>query len=107
MSRNSGKARIATVAVASAPVPPYHQRRSPIRSGAAPLMPKRHVLSALLSLTLIGCTAPAGEAPAQDTTGYQFGSCGKTLEGPYEAGPVRSLYVPMRDGVRLYTMILT
>ena len=64
-------------------------------------MPKRSVLSALLSLTLIGCTAPAGEAPAQATTDYQFGSCGKTFEGPYGAGPVRSLYVPMRDGVRI------
>jgi putative CocE/NonD family hydrolase len=47
---------------------------------------------------ITGCAADNG-GQSQDT--HQFGSCEKAVEGPYEAGPVRSLYVPMRDGVRI------
>ncbi len=59
----------------------------------------RPIAVGLLLLTLIGCSAPGDAGPAQEAVGYQFGSCGVPFEGPYEVGPVRSLYVPMRDGV--------
>jgi putative CocE/NonD family hydrolase len=49
-------------------------------------------------VTVVACTNAAGTPPPET---YEFGSCGKTLDGPYEAGPVESLYVPMRDGIRI------
>lgn len=55
----------------------------------------------VLTLAVAACAAPAVDNGTQPQTAYQFGSCGKTVEGPYEVGPVRSLYVPMRDGVRI------
>jgi putative CocE/NonD family hydrolase len=58
---------------------------------------------AVAAVVLIGfgCSVPEPN-PVEDTQiGYDFGSCGKTVEGPYQAGPVRSLHVPMRDGVRI------
>jgi predicted acyl esterase len=55
----------------------------------------------LILLTLIGCSASGDVGPTQEAVGYQFGSCGEPFEGPYEVGPVRSLYVPMRDGIRI------
>jgi predicted acyl esterase len=55
----------------------------------------------LIFLSLSGCGPPAGEAPPQTSSEYRFGSCGIPLEGSYEPGPVRSLHVPMRDGVRI------
>jgi uncharacterized protein len=55
----------------------------------------------LFTLVLAGCVDPGGSGFQQAGRGYAFGSCGKSLEGPNEAGPLRSLYVPMRDGVRI------
>jgi putative CocE/NonD family hydrolase len=51
----------------------------------------------LILLALCACGSPESVAEAE----YQFGSCGSAFEGPYATGPVRSLYVPMRDGVRI------
>ncbi len=64
---------------------------------------RRIVLAAvgLIFPALVGCSALSEAAPPQEGAGYQFGSCGETFEGPYAVGPVRSLYVPMRDGVRI------
>lgn len=51
----------------------------------------------LILVVLCACGAPESEVEAE----YQFGSCGLVAEGSYETGPVRSIYVPMRDGVRI------
>jgi predicted acyl esterase len=61
----------------------------------------RRLAVALVFLSLSGCGVPAGETPRQASTEYRFGSCGIPLEVPYEAGSVRFLYVPIRDGVRI------
>jgi putative CocE/NonD family hydrolase len=58
------------------------------------------VLGAGFVLLSVAC------APGQTTTtdaevGHAFGTCGATFEGAYATGPVRSVYVPMRDGVRI------
>ncbi len=37
----------------------------------------------------------------QEESGYEFGSCGIPADGPYQTGPVRSVYVTMRDGVKI------
>jgi putative CocE/NonD family hydrolase len=52
-------------------------------------------------LLAVGCGPPGANDPAPSAAGYAFGSCGLSVEGPYEAAPVRSLHVPMRDGVRI------
>jgi hypothetical protein len=36
-----------------------------------------------------------------DALAYEFGACAADLRGGYGTGPVRSLHVPMRDGVRI------
>ncbi|MGW8265566.1 MAG: CocE/NonD family hydrolase, partial [Longimicrobiales bacterium] len=59
------------------------------------------ILVPLFLLTLFGCLGSEVERPDPAASSYAFGSCGIALEGPFEAGPVRSLYVPMRDGVRI------
>jgi len=64
-------------------------------------MSPRRMAAGLLFLSLSGCGPPAREAPPRTSDEYRFGSCGIPLEGSYEPGPVRSLYVPMRDGVRI------
>lgn len=55
-----------------------------------------------LLLLLLACGAHH-EAPAADPApeAYAFGSCGVTAHGPYRTGPLRSVYVPMRDGIRI------
>ena len=52
-------------------------------------------------LVLTACGGPETESLAQEDIGYRFGACGEPLNGPYGTGPLRSLYVPMRDGVRI------
>jgi putative CocE/NonD family hydrolase len=49
------------------------------------------------------CLAAPGGAAGQERSDRapEFGACGKTFQGPFGTGPVRSLYVPMRDGVRI------
>ena len=55
----------------------------------------------LVLVLLCMLAAPGCVGRTQDDSGYTFGSCGVSAEGPYETGPVRSLYVPMRDGIRI------
>lgn len=59
------------------------------------------VFGFLIPLALLGCTPSEPGGPPGDASPYEFGACGATPEGPFEAGPVRSLYVPMRDGIRI------
>ncbi len=64
-------------------------------------MVSHRVFAGLSLVVLCGWAVPGCEGGAQEDPVYRFGSCGKANEGPYETGPVRSLYVPMRDGVRI------
>lgn len=66
--------------------------------------------AALLALlALSACSAPStadsraipADTDPASSEQYVFGACGLPFEGTYETGPVRSLYVPMRDGVRI------
>ena len=59
----------------------------------------RRVLT-LLCLCSAACSSgdDARESPHH---AYEFGACGIPFEGAYRTGPVRSVYVPMRDGVRI------
>lgn len=50
---------------------------------------------------LAACASPAADAGSEAGAGYAFGACGLPHVGPYGVGPVRSLHVPMRDGVRV------
>jgi putative CocE/NonD family hydrolase len=55
-----------------------------------------------VALTLALACAPSGGDESGDAeAAYRFGACGLSPDGPYEVGPVRSLYVPMRDGIRI------
>jgi putative CocE/NonD family hydrolase len=47
------------------------------------------------------CARPVVDDSGNADAAFQFGSCGLSPDGPYEVGPVRSLYVPMRDGIRI------
>ncbi|MEZ4585737.1 MAG: CocE/NonD family hydrolase [Gemmatimonadales bacterium] len=58
----------------------------------------RRLIPSLLGL-VIGC-APAAP-PSAPPAGTEFASCGVQPRGPFGVAPVRSLYVPTRDGVRL------
>jgi putative CocE/NonD family hydrolase len=63
---------------------------------------RRSTLAALVGLCLVaGCAPEVGSVASADAGSYIFGSCGATYEGPYATGPLTSLYVPMRDGVRI------
>ena len=64
-------------------------------------MPGRRLSIALLPLAFCACVGEATEIRLQTAAGYTFGSCGKSLEGPYQTAPVQSLHVTMRDGVRI------
>lgn len=55
----------------------------------------------LLGLLAAACAQGGDEAVSLPDAGYAFGSCGAPYEGPYGVGPVASVYVPMRDGVRI------
>lgn len=56
----------------------------------------------LTALGLVACADEAADRGAgAPTPPYTFGSCGPPFEGSYGTGPVRSLHVPMRDGVRI------
>jgi len=59
------------------------------------------VATVLLLVFPLGCGNPGGDTRPPPPEGYAFGACGKELQGPYRAGLVRSLYIPMRDGVRI------
>lgn len=48
-----------------------------------------------------GCGAPAAQTTASAQDVFHFGACRQTAEDPYQVGPVRSLYVTMRDSVRI------
>jgi hypothetical protein len=61
----------------------------------------RSSAAGLLLLFLLGCVASGETGPTQDAAGYTFGGCGEAFDGAYEVGPVQTLYVPMRDGVRI------
>lgn len=63
---------------------------------------------------VLGCGGDNGEVPVQgpsdiagasrvgsSAAGYTFGDCGRSFQGSYQTGPVRSLYVSMRDGIRI------
>ncbi len=54
----------------------------------------------LALLSLVACGGRATPV-ASGAAGYDFGSCGVPFEGQYRTGPVRSLHVTMRDGVRI------
>lgn len=60
----------------------------------------RRSLPILLALATVSCSRGEPHPEAAEVA-YAFGSCGAAYEGPYATGPVRSLYVPMRDGVRI------
>ena len=76
------------------------RRLLPTFSGGPPLInPFRTAGYLVLSLAFTACVAPAADDGTQAQSAYQFGSCGNAIEGAHEVGPVRSLYVPMRDGV--------
>ena len=63
---------------------------------------RSHVrIFASLTLSLCCLAVSGGCYGAQETAEYGFGSCGINPEGPYGTQPVQSLYVPMRDGVRI------
>ena len=62
----------------------------------------RHLTIPRTVLILLACATSEGrERSPQGSGEYAFGTCGKAVEGPFEVGPVRSLYVPMRDGIRI------
>ena len=55
-----------------------------------------------LTFALAAASCSPAEPPEEVAqASYAFGSCGLSYEGPYAEGPVRSLYVPMRDGMRI------
>jgi putative CocE/NonD family hydrolase len=59
------------------------------------------VVPTLILLALVSCTPPPEDTPPSPFADYAFGSCGMDLEGPYAVGDVESVYVTMRDGVRI------
>ncbi|MFC1660065.1 CocE/NonD family hydrolase [Gemmatimonadota bacterium] len=65
------------------------------------IRPFRFIGYLVLLLATGACAASAPQAGGQGQPENQFGSCGKSYEGPYQAGPVQSLYVTMRDGIRI------
>lgn len=67
---------------------------------------RRHAFAALL---LAAFSVACAEGPAREGAsppGYTFGACADTAAG-HEPGPVRSVYVPMRDGVRIAVDVVT
>ncbi len=62
-----------------------------------------HRIAHISCLLWVGLAWGAAEGRGQEQIGQapEFGACGKTVRGSYGTGPVRSLYVPMRDGVRI------
>ena len=57
--------------------------------------------TATMTLVLVACAAPATESASTSDVSYEFGACGLPFQGPYGTAPVRSVYVPMRDDVRI------
>ena len=57
--------------------------------------------TAFATLALAACAAPATETASTLDDSYDFGSCGLPFQGPHATAPVRSVYVPMRDEVRI------
>ena len=57
--------------------------------------------TAFATLALAACAAPVTETASNLSDSYDFGSCGLPFQGPYVTAPVRSLYVPMRDDIRI------
>jgi hypothetical protein len=57
------------------------------------------------TLLAAACTAPQSarqtDAAMSAEADYQFGACGLRIDGPHGTSPVRSLHIPMRDGVRI------
>ncbi len=61
-----------------------------------------HQLTAtLVMLALVACNSPEADSDRTASDAYEFGSCGSPFEGPYGTSDVKSVYVPMRDGVRI------
>lgn len=54
-----------------------------------------------LLLSVLALGPAATEARPQAHPEFRFGACGVSPGGRYETGSVRSVYVPMRDGIRI------
>ena len=65
-------------------------------------MSRRGRWAALATVGLLcACGPQPSDATAAPPVGYEFGACGETFEGSFGTSPIRSVHVPMRDGVRI------
>jgi uncharacterized protein len=81
--------------------PPARRRKGDV--GLAVVTEVRHARAALLAVFLLQLAACGAAAPrgADHPGGYAFGKCRMGVNRSYGTQPIRSLYVTMRDGVRI------